>query len=294
MTELWDVYTADRKRTGKIIERGMQETLSDDEFHLWIMCFIKNPATGKYLISQRAADKKVDPLKWETVAGHAIKGECSLDAALREVLEEVGICFKPEDARCVITKVAKTIDGVRHNWICDTFYFETTEEPDPSKALTPDEVIQSKWVTFEEFKKMYEAGECCLNMGALYGLELNPVPEHGYKDQIGKIVKGFVDRPMGTYHPRKPDIFYPVNYGYVEGVIGGDGAEQDVYILGTNKPLETFTAKVIAVLHRYDDNETKWIAVPLENDLCSAKITNEQIYAQIAFMEQFFTGVLLR
>ncbi|MCQ2583950.1 MAG: NUDIX domain-containing protein [Treponema sp.] len=117
MSELWDVYTVDRKRTGKIIERGMQKTLSDDEFHLWVMCFIKNPVTGKYLISQRAADKDTDPLKWETVAGHVIKGESSLDAALREVQEEVGITFKPEDARCVITKVAKTIDGRRHNWI---------------------------------------------------------------------------------------------------------------------------------------------------------------------------------
>jgi len=318
MSELWDVYTEDRKLTGKVIERGTQKELLDDEFHLWIMCFIKNPVTGKYLISQRSADKDTDPLKWETVAGHVIKGETSLEAALREVREEVGIYFKPEDARLVITKVAETIDGVRHNWIRDTFYFETTQEPDHSKALTPDEVIQSKWVTFDEFKKMYEGGECCLNMGDLYGLELNPVPEHGYKSDIGKIVKGKVDRPMGSYHPRKHDLFYPVNYGYVEGVIGGDGSEQDIYILGTDKPLETFTAKIIAVLHRYDDNETKWIAVPVDDERQDleggeaglnemktersgtrkgrpgAQLSNDEIYAQIAFVEQFFTGVLLR
>lgn len=36
-----------------------------------------------------------------------------------------------------------------------------------------------------------------------------------------------------------------------------DGTEQDVYILGENKPLSTFTGKVIAVYHRY--NEDKWI-----------------------------------
>lgn len=42
---------------------------------------------------------------------------------------------------------------------------------------------------------------------------------------IGKIVKGKIDRPLGSRHPRHPDMIYPINYGYVEGVIAGDGAE---------------------------------------------------------------------
>ncbi|MCQ2583949.1 MAG: inorganic diphosphatase [Treponema sp.] len=97
---------------------------------------------------------------------------------------------------------------------------------------------------------------------------------------------------MGSYHPRKPELFYPVNYGFVEGVIGGDGAEQDVYILGVDKPLKTFTGKIIAVLHRYDDNETKWIVVPEE--CADSQISDDEIYAQLSFIEQFFTGVLVR
>ena len=47
---------------------------------------------------------------------------------------------------------------------------------------------------------------------------------------IGKTVKVVVDRPLGTYHPKHKDIFYTVNYGYVEGVMAPDGEEQDVYI----------------------------------------------------------------
>ena len=296
MSELWDVYTIDRKRTGKTCIRGEQSALSDDEFHLWVMVWIKNPATGKYLISQRAAYKRTDPLKWETVAGHSILGETSLDAALREVYEEVGIELKAEDAKILATKVAATIDGRRHNWIRDSFYFETTMEPDLNKATT-NEVIQTKWLTFDEIIEMYERGDCCLNMGDLYGFELNPVPQDRYRNIIGQVVKGKIDRPMGSYHPRHKDLYYPVNYGYVEGVTGGDGAEQDVYLLGETSAVTDYVGKVIAVYHRYDDNETKWIVIPcnekgiIRNDIKMPD--KDEIYAQIAFQEQFYSGVLV-
>ena len=296
MSELWDVYTIDRKLIGKTCIRGEQGKLADDEFHLWVMVWIKNPKTGKYLVSQRAADKDTDPLKWETVAGHSIAGDTSLDAALREVYEEVGITLKREDAKILATKVAMIIDGRRHNWIRDSFYFETTMEPDLNKATT-NEVIQTKWLTFDEIKEMYERGECCLNMGDLYGFELNPVPKDEYQDIIGQIVKGKIDRPMGSYHPRHKDLYYPVNYGYVEGVIGGDGTEQDVYLLGETSAVTDFVGKVIAVYHRYDDDETKWIVIPCdENGTLRSDIkipSKDEIYAQIAFQEQFYSGVLV-
>ena len=297
MAEIWDVYTIERKKTGKTCIRGEQKNLSDDEFHLWVMVWIRNPETGKYLISQRTADKETDPLKWETVAGHSVLGDTGVDAAVREAFEEVGIQLDPKDAVAMATKVATTIDGKRHNWIRDSFFFETTEEPDLERATTK-EVIQTKWVTFEEFKEMYEGGVCCMNMGDLYGFVLNPVPSDRYRDIIGQTVKGKIDRPMGSFHPHHKDLYYPVNYGYVTGVIGGDGSEQDVYLLGEKTPVAEFTGKVIAVYHRYDDNETKWIVVPCdENGSVREDIKvpdNDEIYGQIAFQEQFFSGVLVR
>ena len=36
---------------------------------------------------------------------------------------------------------------------------------------------------------------------------------------IDDIVKVTVDRPSGTCHPVHKDIYYPVNYGFIEGVI---------------------------------------------------------------------------
>ena len=65
---------------------------------------------------------------------------------------------------------------------------------------------------------------------------------------VGETVKVIIDRPMGSVHPKHPNIKYSVNYGYVEDVIGGDGEEQDVYILGPDKPLKEWTGKVIAIM----------------------------------------------
>ena len=55
-------------------------------------------------------------------------------------------------------------------------------------------------------------------------------------DWLGKPVHVVVDRPIGFEHN---GLIYPVNYGYIPGVFAEDGEEQDVYILGAEKPLET-------------------------------------------------------
>ena len=55
---------------------------------------------------------------------------------------------------------------------------------------------------------------------------------------IGKTVKVLVDRPLGSYHPKHRDMYYPVNYGYIEGIMAPDGEEQDAYILGVDEPVK--------------------------------------------------------
>ena len=102
---------------------------------------------------------------------------------------------------------------------------------------------------------------------------------------LGETVKVTVDRPLGSYHPKHKDIYYPVNYGYIEGIMAPDGEEQDAYILGVDKPVKEFTGKVIAVVHRFDDVEEKWVVAP-ENRIFS----KEDIMEQIRFQEQYFNS----
>ena len=100
---------------------------------------------------------------------------------------------------------------------------------------------------------------------------------------IGNKVKVIIDRPLGTYHPDYPDIFYTVNYGYVDGIIAPDGEEQDAYVLGVDKPLEEFIGVLFAVIHRLNDVEDKWIVVPE-----GASLTKEEIIKKVEFQEKYF------
>ena len=106
---------------------------------------------------------------------------------------------------------------------------------------------------------------------------------------IGAIVKVVVDRPLGSYHSKYKDMFYPINYGFIEGVMAADGEEQDVYILGVNVPIKEFVGKVIAIIHRYDDVEEKWV-VAQEN----VSFTNEEIMEQVKFQEKYFRSEIIR
>lgn len=100
---------------------------------------------------------------------------------------------------------------------------------------------------------------------------------------IGKIVRVTIDRPLGSYHPKFPHIYYSVNYGYVEGIIAGDGEYQDVYILGVNEILNYFEGKVIAIIHRMDDCEDKLVVAP--NEMFFSK---DEIIKQVLFQEKYF------
>ena len=100
---------------------------------------------------------------------------------------------------------------------------------------------------------------------------------------IGKTVRVVVDRPLGSYHPKHKDIYYSVNYGYIEGIMAPDGEEQDAYILGVDVPVKEFEGKIIAIIHREDDVEEKWVVAPENNTF-----TKEEIMEQVKFQEQFF------
>ena len=100
---------------------------------------------------------------------------------------------------------------------------------------------------------------------------------------IGSTVRVIVDRPLGTFHPKHKDICYSVNYGYIPDVLAPDGEEQDAYILGINKPVKEFVGRVIAIIHRFDDVEDKWVVAPE-----GASFTKDEIMKQVAFQEQYF------
>ena len=105
---------------------------------------------------------------------------------------------------------------------------------------------------------------------------------------IGKTVTVTVDRPLGSCHPEYKDMYYPINYGYVKGVIAPDGEEQDAYILGVNEPVNEFTGRIIAIVRRSDDIEEKWVVCP--DDM---SFTKEEIRSQIQFQEKYYKSEII-
>ena len=100
---------------------------------------------------------------------------------------------------------------------------------------------------------------------------------------IGDVVTVTVDRPLGSIHPEHKSLYYPINYGYVEGITAPDGEYQDAYILGVDQAVKEFTGKVIAIIHRRDDVEEKWVVAPED-----MRFSREEILAQVNFQEKFF------
>ena len=100
------------------------------------------------------------------------------------------------------------------------------------------------------------------------------------QELMGKLVHVVVDRPVGYQHG---DIVYPINYGYIPGIIAGDGEEQDAYILGINEPLAEFDGQVIAAICRKNDCEDKLVVAPVESVYHQG-----QIAEAVHFQEQYF------
>ena len=100
------------------------------------------------------------------------------------------------------------------------------------------------------------------------------------QELMGKLVHVVVDRPIGYRHG---NIVYLINYGYIPGIIAGDGEEQDAYILGINEPLAKFDGQVVAAICRKNDCEDKLVVAPV-----GSVYHQGQIAEAVHFQEQYF------
>lgn len=102
---------------------------------------------------------------------------------------------------------------------------------------------------------------------------------------LGKIVHVIVDRPVGYRHG---NILYPINYGFLPGVMGGDGEEQDAYILGVKEPLSSFDGRVVGAIMRKNDCEDKLVVAP------EGMVFHQgQIAEAVHFQEQYFDSYII-
>ena len=166
-----------------------------------------------------------------------------------------------------------------------------------------DKLDRDKDITVSTFRENDVKGIAPRKLYKKFGFEEGElIEEFGYPNQrfvlhadksvdnviIDTTVTVTVDRPLGSYHPEYKDMYYPINYGYIEGVMAPDGEEQDAYILGVNEPVGKFTGKIIAIVYRKDDIEEKWVVVP-----DGVTFSKEEIRRQIHFQEQYFDSEIV-
>lgn len=155
LMELWDIYDKNRNKTGKLHARG--NTLAEGEYHLVIHVWIMN-SNGQVLISKRHTDKPF-PCMWECVGGSVITGESSLQGALREVKEEIGIDLCEQNGRLL-----KSERRDHYNDFYDVWLFEQDIDI-KDVIMQADEVIEVKWVTKAELDEINESGKLVHTLG---------------------------------------------------------------------------------------------------------------------------------
>ena len=282
MSELWDIYDKNRKKTGKVVERGKYE-FKEDEYHIVVEGIIIN-SKKQILITKRSANKKFG-LMWEFNGGSVLSGETSLDGIIRELNEELGICLSKKEA--VFFKSIKRNNSISD--FKDIWLFK--KDMDIKDIVFQDgEAIEAKWVEFEEFERMYKDKEIVPTINFKkedYEKALKIQQRDSYK-YIGNIVDVKIDRSLNTKHP-KHGFVYLLNYGYVPNTVSGDGEELDCYVLGVDKPIEKFKGRCVAVIHRINDDDDKLVIVPEGKDY-----TDNEIRKLTNFQEKYFESEIIR
>ena len=151
MPELWDIYDENKNKTGKTAIRDVT-ILQKGEYHIVVTGIILN-SKNEILISKRAMNKKFGGM-WECNGGSILAGEPRKEGILRELKEELGVTFKPEEAIFLKeVKREKVPQDFKDLWL---FRKDINIE---DLTFPEGEATEAKWVNIDEFIKMFNNNE---------------------------------------------------------------------------------------------------------------------------------------
>jgi len=147
--ELNDIYDAHRNLTGRTHRRGTR--WKKGEYGL-VVCVWVYDGKGNVLMTRRAPEKTV-PGTWENSGGAAKAGETSLEAIVRELREETGICASAEEFELIDSG---TDQNTHYDYYCLRRYV-----PIGQVILQPGETDDAKWVSLQEVHQMIADKKIC-------------------------------------------------------------------------------------------------------------------------------------
>ncbi len=158
MKEYWDIYDENRVFQNRTIRRG--DTLADGEYYICCEVWFRN-SQGKMLVTQRNPNLKAGGL-WEFSGGGVLAGETTLQAAIREVKEEIGVEIAANELTLIHT--------FRHRKYFMDVYLVKKDLDIRSIVLDKDEAINAKWVSKKELQDMIKNQEFVYSVARRFDL----------------------------------------------------------------------------------------------------------------------------
>jgi len=153
--EYLEIWTPDGKPTG--IRKSKAAVHTHGDWHRTVHVWLCN-SRGELLIQKRAACKINYPGLWDiSAAGHISFGESSIDGAVREFHEELGIALKQEDLCHMFSYRSQAVinNGSYHNNEHVDVYLVEKDIALETMRLQIEEVEQVKYVPFATVEQAY-------------------------------------------------------------------------------------------------------------------------------------------
>lgn len=135
MHELLDIVDVNDVVLGREIRAEVHRT---GRLHRAVHMLVSN-SRGEVFLQKRAASKDVNPNCWDSsAAGHIDSGEHYLEAAVRELEEELGVVCEAKDFHEFMRREPTPSNGFEHQ----RFYAIRTDLP---MTLCPVEIADGRW-----------------------------------------------------------------------------------------------------------------------------------------------------
>ena len=163
MEELFDILDENGNKTGKTKPRSLVHR--DGDWHKSVHVWIVNNK-NEILLQKRSPNKDSHPNMWDiSSAGHLSAGDESVEAAVRELKEELGIDILPEQLKLIGTrKKAGNFASLFVNSEFSDVYLLRTSVELSKLSLQKEEVSEVKYVTLDDFRNMIKTKDKTLLM----------------------------------------------------------------------------------------------------------------------------------